>query len=126
MSPAEAEFKALRNEVDGWKLVAEQSEQMQKKAERELKIAQRTIQQFEQQRDRIETAARARAEAAVALATAEGGKENASSRASLSSAGARAKIEAAGIKVQQPRPPRPGSGKSGASLEELLDSRVQT
>lgn len=42
-NPAEADFRALRSELDGWKLVAEQAEQMQQRAERKLAEANRTI-----------------------------------------------------------------------------------
>ena len=43
ISPAEAELRALRNELDGWKMVAEQAQQMQSRRENELQVANRTI-----------------------------------------------------------------------------------
>ena len=45
ISPGEAELRALRSELDGWKLVTEQAQAMQQKAERELKSARMTISQ---------------------------------------------------------------------------------
>lgn len=138
-SQAELDFKALRNELDGWKMVAEQSEAMTKKLERDLKTAQRQIAQFEAHREQIECAARARGQhegqqAAEAMAGGRAGnKENAAQArkprpssgsstrpSSATMMSARAKILAAGIEVMD----RPSSRESGKRLGELLDEKV--
>ena len=45
-SASEVALKALRSELDGWKMVAEQAEMGKERAERDLKVAQRTITQM--------------------------------------------------------------------------------
>ena len=120
-------------------MVAEQSEAMTKKLERDLKTAQRQIAQFEAHREQIECAARARGQhegqqAAEAMAGGRAGnKENAAQArkprpssgsstrpSSATMMSARAKILAAGIEVMD----RPSSRESGKRLGELLDEKV--
>ena len=120
-------------------MVAEQSEAMARKLERDLKEARRQVAQFEAHREKIESAARARGQhegqraAEAAVEARVGNKENAaqprkprpssgssSSRPSSAAMSARAKILAAGVEVMD----RPSSRESGKRLGELLDEKV--
>ena len=50
-SASEVALKAMRSELDGWKMVAEQAEMGKERAERELKAANRTITQMRKDAD---------------------------------------------------------------------------
>ena len=92
LTPAESEFRALKNELDGWKLAAETSEAVKEKRERELKQANKTIEQLR-----------------AAAAATRGGAENKENDTI-----AETTLKRSGSTKDLPLPPRSGSAQAGS------------